>query len=151
MRKLNLGKGIPMPSTALMRAAGAEAGRDWSTAPIDELVVHIVSRHHTFLRSRLPRIEVIFDRILGKKSDEICGFVLPLGKTFLGLRLELEHHLLKEETILFPHILRLASARENGSSAPKAAFGPVQGPIGVMEQEHEQARGALQGNAADHK
>jgi regulator of cell morphogenesis and NO signaling len=122
----------------------SEAGRDWSTAPIDELIVHIVNRHHTFLRRQLPRIEVIFDRIVGKKPDETGGIVLPLGKLFLGLRTELESHLLKEENVLFPYILRLEDARKSGSPTPKAHFGSVKRPIGMMEHEHDSADRVLQ-------
>ena len=121
-----------------------EAGHEWQDASLQELIVHIVSCHHTFLRSHLPRIEMIFDRILAKRKDALCGFVLPLGRAFLGLRLDIEAHLDKEESILFPHIIRLAAARAKGKTPPQATFGSVTGPIRVMEAEHDSAKRALQ-------
>ena len=122
----------------------AQGGSDWETAPLHELIVYIVSRHHTFVRSQLPRIEAVFDRILERKGAEIRNFVLPLGKAFLDLRLDLEAHLAKEENILFPHIVRLAVARKHGAPPPHSTFGSVEGLVRAMENEHDSAKRTLQ-------
>lgn len=52
-------------------------------------------------------------------------------------------HMMKEEQILFPHIVRIANAAAAGQTAPTAPFGSVDHPIKMMEQEHESAGHAL--------
>ncbi|MCW5976657.1 MAG: hemerythrin domain-containing protein [Bryobacteraceae bacterium] len=130
--------------TVFTDGAAAAANADWGAAPVEHLIGHILKTHHAFLREQLPRIEGMFDRILGKRPDEICGFVPTLANTFFGLKAELESHLMKEEMILFPHIVRLARAREAGEETPRAGFGSVRGPIAVMEHEHESGNQALE-------
>ena len=123
---------------------GAALKRDWSSAPLRELVDHIVNTHHSFMRAHLPKVEAIFDRILAKQADDICGFVHPLSQTFLSLKAELESHLMKEEQILFPHVVRLEGAREAGNPPPPFHCSSVQAPISVMEHEHANAKKALE-------
>src|SRR5215831_21089389 len=45
------------------RAANA-TDRDWQTAPLDELVSHIVSTHHAYLRLELPVLGARMDKVL---------------------------------------------------------------------------------------
>ncbi len=121
------------------------AGRDWSTAPLSELIDHILDRHHSFLRDHLPKIHERLERILGKKKgEELCGFIPELARTFFALEEELYAHLLKEEQILFPHIRRLEAARAAGEAAPAFHCGTVRGPIAQMEHEHASGRQALE-------
>ena len=55
---------------------------------------------------------------------------------------ELSHHLAKEEVILFPYIVKLERAHENGGAMPRECFGTVATPISMMTAEHD-AAGAL--------
>src|ERR1039457_7431204 len=41
------------------------AGRDWQTAPLDELVKHIVGTHHEYLKIDLP--------VLGHRMDKVAA------------------------------------------------------------------------------
>lgn len=123
--------------------AGAAPGRDWSGARLGELIDHITNTHHAFMRTHLPKVQAIFDKILAKQSGDICGFVHPLSQTFFSLRAELENHLMKEEQILFPQVVSLEEAREAGNPPPSFHCGTVQGPISMMEHEHANAKKAL--------
>jgi regulator of cell morphogenesis and NO signaling len=38
--------------------------REWSTAPLRELIEHIFSRHHAYLKSELPRIAELFAKVV---------------------------------------------------------------------------------------
>ncbi|MCP5112403.1 MAG: iron-sulfur cluster repair di-iron protein, partial [bacterium] len=117
---------------------------DWNTAPLTDLVDHIVNTHHVYLREQLPNLQATFERLLAKKPDDLCGFVPSLAKTFFALKDELDAHLLKEEQILFPHIRRLAEARASGAAAPAFHCGSVAGPIHQMEHEHANGKRALE-------
>ena len=117
---------------------------DWNTAPVGDLIDHIVNTHHVFLRGHLPKLQAMFERLLGKSPDKLCGFVPSLAKTFFGLQAELNDHLLKEEQILFPHVRRLAEARAAGRPAPAFHCGSVAGPIHQMEHEHANGKRALE-------
>lgn len=129
-------------------AAGlADDERDWGEAPLTELVDHILTRYHDRLREDLPRLAAMADRVLevhGEKHPE----VLPaLARTFHALRAELESHTMKEEQILFPWICEMERGAAGGASrgcgvAAMPGVG-VDGPIAVMEMEHDDAARAL--------
>ena len=106
---------------------------DWNTAPLADLVRHIVTRHHEYLRSELPRIQGWLDRVYAKYAEKDAASIGQLPAVFQALRAELEPHMMKEEVVLFPAVMRL--------SGP--CGGSFDGPIAVMEQEHEHAGAAL--------
>jgi regulator of cell morphogenesis and NO signaling len=125
-----------------IRTADAEAAptqeEDWSRVPTNELIEHIVGMHHAFLRRELPRLGELAmktEEAHGERHGELaeCRSVLA------ALHAELESHMLKEEQILFPAIRNMESA----SPGREGFFGSLQGPIGVMEHEHESAAEAL--------
>jgi len=111
---------------------------DWTSAPIGGLIRHILERHHEYLRAALPRIEG-----LAVEAAQWDDKVLALQRTFLELKRELESHLWKEETVLFPLVLALDEARAAGRPTPSPHCGSVANPIRVMEFEHDGAKRAL--------
>jgi regulator of cell morphogenesis and NO signaling len=56
---------------------------------------------------------------------------------------ELSSHLMKEEKVLFPYIVALATHVRQGAPKPQAPFGSAHNPIRQMEHEHESAGTAL--------
>ncbi len=121
-------------------AAGNEnTGRDWTTAPLAELAKHIVSTHHSYLRTELPRLETMAERV-AKVHGSHAPRTIELHAVFIDFRRELEDHAMKEEQILFPWIERLESG------VPEAGpFGAsVSQPILCMEHEHDDAGAALE-------
>jgi regulator of cell morphogenesis and NO signaling len=66
-----------------------------------------------------------------------------LPEVFAELRNELEGHLNKEETLLFPAIVAYERAAGANQPLPPTRFGTVANPIRVMEAEHESAGAAL--------
>ena len=117
-------------------AAGTPSLQAWTQASLQALIAHIVPTHHDYLRTELPRLERLLDKVLaahGGRHPELGR----VGEIFAALHADLIPHLMKEEQILFPFILQMEQGR-TGS----ACFGSVQSPIRVMEMEHE-AVGAL--------
>jgi regulator of cell morphogenesis and NO signaling len=107
----------------------------WSTG---ELVQHIVSVHHGFVRSVLPVLQHHAGkvaRVHGSNHPETVE-IAALVDRIAG---EMMSHMHKEEMILFPYLTTLAQSRDNKDAAPAAPFGSVRNPIGMMEAEHQSA------------
>ena len=119
------------------------AGRDWQTAPLHELVKHIVGTHHEYLRLDLPVLGHRLDKVVsvhGARDPEI----LPrMAEVFAAFRAEIEMHMQKEEEILFPFIEQYGRAEVQNRPVPPVPFGSIANPIAMMEREHASAGGAL--------
>lgn len=77
----------------------------WDSAPVQDLVNHILSQYHTPLHEELPRLEAMTRkvyRVHGDKEPEMLGSLL---ETYLHLKNEVDEHLREEEEALFPAIL----------------------------------------------
>ncbi|HMK31185.1 MAG TPA: iron-sulfur cluster repair di-iron protein [Terriglobales bacterium] len=110
------------------------ADRDWSHAPLDELVDHIIQKHHTYVKAEVPRLQALIARVVGvhgKNHPELA----TVQAAFAALGSELATHLMKEEQILFPYVRQMAVAGKCGPSC----FGTVENPIRVMRMEHDGA------------
>jgi regulator of cell morphogenesis and NO signaling len=125
--------------------AGADAGdeRDWSEAPLGELVDHIVGRYHARLREDLPRLDAMAAKVLSVHGEKHPEVLPALARTFSALRAELDSHTMKEERVLFPFVRELEAAQMEGGPLPRACFASVAGPIAQMEAEHDGAAEAL--------
>jgi regulator of cell morphogenesis and NO signaling len=51
--------------------------------------------------------------------------------------------MMKEEHILFPHIIALENAVSSGRPKPRPVFGTVSNPVHMMQLEHDSAGAAL--------
>jgi regulator of cell morphogenesis and NO signaling len=109
--------------------AGAEPAIRWEQAPMAELVDHIITHYHRRLRDALPNLLQMARKVEARHHEKAA---CPTGLATL-----LEHvqrsvldHLEKEETILFPAILRNTGSRLNS-------------PVYVMELEHEHHKSDL--------
>jgi regulator of cell morphogenesis and NO signaling len=69
--------------------------------------------------------------------------LIGLPEVFAALYAELEMHMRKEETILFPAVASYEKALTGGSPLPRTCFGSVRNPIRMMELEHDNAGTAL--------
>ena len=115
---------------------GTPSPQAWTQATLAALIGHIVPTHHDTLRTELPRLKGLLDKVQaahGPRHPELER----VGEIFTALHADLLPHLMKEEQILFPFIIRMERGEMGG-----ACFGSVQSPIRVMEMEHE-AVGAL--------
>jgi len=122
---------------ALEQSTGNSASgnpRDWNAAPLGELVDHIVSKHHTYVKAEVPRLQALMTKVIGvhgKNHPELE----QVHVAFCELAGELGGHLMKEEQILFPYIKQMAG----GTGCGPSCFGTVQNPIHVMMLEHDSA------------
>jgi regulator of cell morphogenesis and NO signaling len=99
------------------------ASEDWSKVDNKSLIEHILTRYHQVHREQLPELIRLAARVeTVHGSHELC----PNGLADLmsGIKQELEQHMHKEESILFPML--------SGDNASMAL-----GPINVMMADHE--------------
>jgi regulator of cell morphogenesis and NO signaling len=115
------------------------AERDWYTAPLHELVDHILEVHHAYMKDTLPRIGELIQKVLHAHGAHHGEMLQRLQDLYQALAGELSGHLLKEEAILFPYIVAAEAHRHGGSARPAACFASVGNPIRQMEHEHESA------------
>lgn len=123
--------------------AGNGSGRDWNTAPLGELVDHIVTTHHNYLRREMPGIAARLEKVY-RVYNQRYGTTFPgLPEVYEAMEEELLSHIMKEERILFPAIKAYAEAADSGQPLPPSPFGTVANPIRMMESEHEETGQAL--------
>jgi regulator of cell morphogenesis and NO signaling len=110
-------------------AAGPSAEADWDARPAGELIDHILERYHATLKRDLPVLRQLAAKVASRHGGDAPAL---LGVRELVDRLsgEMTSHMAKEEQVLFPIIARLAA----GGESPM----PVEGPVSVMEHEHEE-------------
>jgi regulator of cell morphogenesis and NO signaling len=117
--------------------------QDWETAHLSELIQHIVSVHHEYLRRELPAVQARLDKVYRVYNQRYGPTLIGLPEVFAELREELEMHIRKEEMVLFPAIAACEQAFASGQPLPPTRFGTVANPIQMMELEHESAGRAL--------
>jgi regulator of cell morphogenesis and NO signaling len=120
-----------------------DSGRDWAHSSLGELMAHILSTHHQYLRSGLPALSARLTRVAEAHAEKHGETLVPLASVFEGLKEEISAHLRKEEMILFPAIQELEAARATGRRARPSPFGSVENPVRMMTFEHDNAGRAL--------
>jgi len=121
----------------------APSDRDWTLASLSDLIAHLVSVHHAYLRAELPVLDAQLRKVLLAHGARHGESLTPLSRAFEKLRRELELHLEKEERVLFPGIQRCEQAALGRADARSAGVCRLHEPIEMMEQEHESAGQAL--------
>lgn len=123
--------------------AGADDLHDWTSSSLESLVNHILATHHEYVRNEIPRLEKILEKVVavhGKNHPDVA----VAHKLFQDLAMELMEHMVKEEEVLFPYLVRMEKAIIAGQVAPPAFFGSVRNPTSNMVAEHEAAAELLE-------
>jgi regulator of cell morphogenesis and NO signaling len=113
------------------------------TAPLRELIAHIVAKHHEYLKLELPRVGKRIAEVVETHGANDLETLHNLQSVYEDLWQELDLHMHKEELMLFPAIERYAAAAEAGAPLPPVPFGSIANPIAVMQREHGGAGDAL--------
>ncbi len=119
------------------RPAGKELDQ-LTELSLTDLIAHILKEHHNYLRSELPRLQALADRV-AERHGERDSRLVELAKVHQDFVVEIEAHMMKEENILFPEIVEM---EKSGSSFGSA--GPIAMKIQVMEADHDVAGDALE-------
>jgi regulator of cell morphogenesis and NO signaling len=103
----------------------------WGTERAGALIAYIVDTHHAYTRQALQTLQKLAEKVRhahGENHPEL----LVVERLIAELTADLVPHMLKEEQVLFPFVVKM----ENGD-APVPFFGTVQNPIRMMMLEHE--------------
>jgi regulator of cell morphogenesis and NO signaling len=120
------------------KSVATSATKDWQALSQAELITHIVDKHHAFTREELVRLEALLAKVSGVHGQNHPE-LFQLQDQFGKLRGELEPHMLKEESVLFPYIVQLEETALANQTLPPP-FRTVQNPVRVMMAEHDAAR-----------
>ena len=115
---------------------------DWATAPLTDLIDHILQRHHHYLREQLPQLKQWLDRTVAAHAQDHPELI-ELSKLLAALTDELTSHMMKEENVLFPMVKQVEHAKQHGEAVGPLHCGSIENPIAVMEDEHKSAGTAL--------
>lgn len=127
-------------SDQMRRSSGAP---QVETGSLTALIDHIVMRHHGYVKQEIPRLQQLLKKVVavhGSGHPEL----LKIQQSFQALAAEMTSHMMKEENILFPYVVEMEQAVQQGKSARKPMFGTIARPIQMMELEHESSGDALQ-------
>lgn len=115
-----------------------ERAFNYKTWKPEFLTDHIINVHHTYVEENAPMLLQYSERVMtvhGHHNTELVE-INELVKRVVG---ELASHMKKEELILFPFIKKMVNAQNEGLTLPRPAFGTVDNPIAMMEEEHDAA------------
>lgn len=108
---------------AAEEARSADPVVRWDAQPLRALIDHLLVQYHDPLKEDLPRLVAMAEkvaRVHGEKDARLA----ELASVVRACRADLEPHLMKEEQVLFPWILR------DGAAPPHA-------PVQVMLRDHD--------------
>ena len=140
--KISVEEALQRLETSTAAASKSRASQDWQNQPLADLIAHINRTHHVFVRQECPRIEALAEKVVGVHGQRHPELE-QVADVFAALANELTVHLMKEEQILFPYVVRLEESYVAGEPAPPAMFGTVVNPVRMMMQEHDGAGDAL--------
>jgi regulator of cell morphogenesis and NO signaling len=121
--------------------AATPVGDAWTEKPLSELIDHIVEKHHGYVRREALRIAGLLTKVEARHGA-LHPEIASIEGLFLALAQEMATHMMKEEHVLFPYIVRMEHAVHAGDPLPGSCFSSVDRPIANMMADHEDA-GAL--------
>jgi regulator of cell morphogenesis and NO signaling len=115
-----------------------ESVTDWNAEPLADVIGHIVKKHHAYVQSEIPRLLHLSGKVSSKHGPAHPETV-KVNELFETLASELTTHLMKEEQILFPYVVRLEESSIEKAPVIPSCFGKVENPIQMMVMEHDNA------------
>ena len=107
----------------------------------EQLISHIMVKHHFYVKQIIPQLYTHLQKVANKHGDRF-PYMRKVAEIFSVVAKEMTSHMQKEELILFPRIKQIEQTLTTNTST-EFAPGFIDGPIGVMEAEHEQVGEAL--------
>jgi regulator of cell morphogenesis and NO signaling len=140
--KLPVEQVLHLLETAEPTARAGQNIYEWQTELLGDLVTYIVRTHHKYTREEIARLGPLFEKVCsvhGKNHPEL----LQVRASFAALAQELTMHMMKEEMVLFPYMVRMEEAVIQHEPVLPPPFGSVQNPVSMMKHEHDSAGNAL--------
>jgi regulator of cell morphogenesis and NO signaling len=109
---------------------------NWVSVPLNELTAHIREKHHRYVRSAIPSIQTLLEKVRAKHGVAHAELTTIQG-LFAQVGREMIMHMQKEEQILFPYIDAVERATKENRSIEPPFFQTVRNPIQAMMREHD--------------
>ncbi|EOU1890707.1 iron-sulfur cluster repair di-iron protein [Clostridium perfringens] len=106
---------------------------DWREKSSEELISHIVETHHGETFRLLKEIDPLMVKVFRVHFSHDPELLMKVHSLFGKLKCELEEHLLKEENILFPLMIKYDKAKD------KKEKKEIEEDIRIIVNEHEAA------------
>ena len=106
---------------------------DWREKSSEELISHIVETHHGETFRLLKEIDPLMVKVFRVHFSHDPELLMKVHSLFGKLKCELEEHLLKEENILFPLMIKYDQAKD------KEEKKEIEEDIRIIVNEHEAA------------
>ncbi|WP_339211571.1 iron-sulfur cluster repair di-iron protein [Aeribacillus sp. FSL K6-8210] len=87
----------------LYAAIDEKTEKNWLTATYSELIDHIINKHHRYLLEEMPNLSPYVTKVMRVHGGN-HPHLIKVHKLFNELKTELEQHLWKEESEVFPLI-----------------------------------------------
>lgn len=106
---------------------------DWREKSSEELINHIVEIHHAETFRLLKEIDPLMVKVFRVHFSHDPELLMKVHSLFGKLKCELEEHLLKEENILFPLMIKYDQAKDEKEKKE------IEEDIRIIVNEHEAA------------
>ena len=106
---------------------------DWREKSSEELIRHIVETHHGETFRLLKEIDPLMVKVFRVHFSHDPELLMKVHSLFGKLKCELEEHLLKEENILFPLMIKYDKAKDEKEKKE------IEEDIRIIVNEHEAA------------
>lgn len=106
---------------------------DWREKSSEELINHIVETHHGETFRLLREIDPLMVKVFKVHFSHNPELLMKVHSLFGKLKCELEEHLLKEENILFPLMIKYDKAKDEKEKKK------IEEDIRIIVSEHEAA------------
>ncbi|HFD2043356.1 TPA: iron-sulfur cluster repair di-iron protein [Clostridium perfringens] len=106
---------------------------DWREKSSEELINHIVETHHGETFRLLREIDPLMVKVFKVHFSHNPELLMKVHSLFGKLKCELEEHLLKEENILFPLMIKYDKAKDEKEKKE------IEEDIRIIVSEHEAA------------
>jgi len=110
----------------------------FQTATLEELIYHVVGKHHSLTRLEIGRLNALLEKVCtahGENHPEL----FKINLLFRELAADLENHMMKEERVLFPYVIRMEAGAKQHVPLFRPPFGTVANPVRMLMLEHDRA------------
>lgn len=91
--------------------AEGNIAKDWEKVTLEQLVDHIIHHHHLYLKEELPALSEFVARIFYVHGDD-QPHLKQLHKLYHDFKLDMEQHMMREESELFPLVFQFIKSPE---------------------------------------
>lgn len=122
----------------LQHVSSGEQAYNYKSWALEFLIDHIINVHHLYVEENSSLLLQYSEKVMkvhGHHDKEL----IEINNLVRSVVNELARHMKKEELILFPFIKKMINAQKEETKLSRPAFGTVNNPIAMMEDEHEHA------------